>query len=256
MLDRAPACRHAASLLGGGAGVHPAGSGDRPGIGVGVRQAWHPPAGEGLLYGLKPVLLAIVATAVISFGRVSAGDAARRPDRHRRGGRWGWLVGLHELLVLGLACAAHGHRGAWWERARAIGPARSGLGMLGLGERVTQADLPVLFAVFLKAGALLFGSRLRAARLSAWRPGRPTRLAHRPAAAGCGGGRAGDAGPLFTTATFIGYLLAGVPRRRGGDGGHLPAGVLRVGSDRVDTPGGCGSAADRRTAGRRERGAR
>jgi chromate transporter len=164
------------------------------------------PTGEGLLYGLKPVMLAIVAAAILSFGRVSA--ATPLTVFIAIAAALGWLAGLHELLVLGLGALLMAALRVGGARVRAVMPV--GLGLLGLGERAGQVDLPVLFAVFLKAGALLFGSGyVLLAYLRGDLVERLGWLTDQQLIDAVAIGQV-TPGPLFTTATFIGYLLAGV----------------------------------------------
>jgi chromate transporter len=164
------------------------------------------PAVEGLLYGLKPVLLAIVAAAVISFGRVAAASLATAAVAVAAG--VGWLAGLHELLVLALAALAM----AGLRLSGSLGAiVPVGLGLAGLGARATTVELPVLFAVFLKAGGLLFGSGyVLLAYLRGDLVERLGWLTDQQLLDAVAIGQV-TPGPLFTTATFIGYLLAGVP---------------------------------------------
>ncbi|HEY7847883.1 MAG TPA: chromate efflux transporter [Candidatus Limnocylindria bacterium] len=164
------------------------------------------PAVEGLLYGLKPVLLAIVAAAVISFGRVAAASLATAAVAVAAG--VGWLAGLHELLVLALAALAM----AGLRLSGSLGAiVPLGLGLAGVGARATAVELPVLFAVFLKAGGLLFGSGyVLLAYLRGDLVERLGWLTDQQLLDAVAIGQV-TPGPLFTTATFIGYLLAGVP---------------------------------------------
>jgi chromate transporter len=93
-------------------------------------------------------------------------------------------------------------------RAPALVPA--GAAVLGLGERAVPVDLPVLFAVFLKAGALLFGSGyLLLAYLRGDLVERLGWLTDQQLLDAVAIGQV-TPGPLFTTATFVGYLLAGI----------------------------------------------
>ena len=164
------------------------------------------PAGEGLLYGLKPVLLAIVAAAILSFGRVSA--ATPLSAAIAVAAAIGWVAGLHELLVLALAATLMAAIRLWGLRVPTLIPA--GLGLVGLGERASPVDLPTLFAVFLKAGALLFGSGyLLLAYLRGDLVERLGWLTDQQLLDAVAIGQV-TPGPLFTTATFVGYLLAGV----------------------------------------------
>jgi chromate transporter len=164
------------------------------------------PAGAGLLYGVKPVVLAIVAAALISFGRVAVGTPLAAILAMAAG--VGWALGLHELLVLALA--------AMLMAALRLRPAGSisavplGAGLVGIGERLSGVDLPVLFGVFLKAGGLLFGSGyVLLAYLRGDLVERLGWLTDKQLLDAVAIGQV-TPGPLFTTATFIGYLLAGV----------------------------------------------
>jgi chromate transporter len=164
------------------------------------------PAGVGLLYGLKPVLLAVVAAAILGFGRVSAATPLSAMIAVAAG--LGWLAGLHELLVLATAALVMATIRLRSSRLGAGVPA--GISLLGLGDRVAQVDLPILFAVFLKAGALLFGSGyVLLAYLRGDLVERLRWLTDQQLLDAVAIGQV-TPGPLFTTATFIGYLLAGV----------------------------------------------
>lgn len=164
------------------------------------------PAGEGLLYGLKPVLLAVVAAAILSFGRVAA--ATPLSAIVAVGAGLAWLAGLHELLVLATAALVMATIRVGSSRLSVGVPA--GISLLGLGDRVAPVDLPILFAVFIKAGALLFGSGyVLLAYLRGDLVERLGWLTDQQLLDAVAMGQV-TPGPLFTTATFIGYLLAGV----------------------------------------------
>ena len=163
------------------------------------------PAGEALLYGIAPVIVAIVVAAVIAFART----ALRSP--------------LTIALARGGGAAVAGRR----ERDRAAGGRRRGRGRRparrrahrwprslapltagGGGGRSTSLTLG---GVFLKAGALLYGSGY--VLIAFLRGDLVERLGWLTDAQLLDAVAIGQVtpGPLFTTATFIGYVLAGVP---------------------------------------------
>jgi chromate transporter len=170
------------------------------------------PAVEGLLYGIKPVVVAIVVWALAGLlrtaikGRLTALVATVALALY--------LLGVNELLVLaagGLVVMAAGTRHVWLPRRGS-----SGLVLVPLlvGPRLpdpTGGRLTELFLTFLKIGSVLYGSgyvllaflegdfvrRLgwitRDQLLDAISIGQLT------------------PGPVFTTATFIGYVIAALP---------------------------------------------
>ncbi len=116
------------------------------------------PEAEGLLYGVKPVIIAVVLQALWGLGRsalknrglVVAGLAALALS----------AAGVHELAVLfGIGSAVALSRGLAVRRASAIGFAPT-LPALGISAAVAVQpfQLSTLLLVFLKVGAVLYGS--------------------------------------------------------------------------------------------------
>ena len=171
------------------------------------------PTAEALLYGIQPVVIAIVAQAVWGLGRTAlrswllalvAGAAFA-----------GYFLGAHELLLL----FGGGLLVMLLRNARQLGAAASGaaawpLGTVGIVAAL-QSAVPVtltgLFLNFLKIGAVLYGSGyvLVAFLQSEF----VERLGWISSAQLLDAVAIGQftPGPVFTTATFIGYLVAGVP---------------------------------------------
>lgn len=180
------------------------------------------PAAAGLLYGVKPVVIAVVLQALWGLGHAAVKS------------RWllvlgaasvaAAALGVHELLVLAGAlvlavawqpAARAGARGA----AGAFGVAVSaragsvGASAAAAGAAVGPAALGLwpLFGVFLKVGAVLFGSGY--VLLAFLRADLVTRLhwlSERQLLDAVAVGQV-TPGPVFTTATFVGYVLRGVP---------------------------------------------
>jgi chromate transporter len=166
-------------------------------------------AAEGALYGIKAVIIAIVAQALIAFGRTAI--------------KTRWLLGLAVvaaaavalrappiavLVAAGVLCAAI--RATQGRDARASWLCAPG----AFGASFLAAPMPVLaklFLVFLKIGAIVFGSGyvllafLRADLVEQTRWITESQLVDAVAVGQF------TPGPVFTTATFLGYRVAGVP---------------------------------------------
>jgi chromate transporter len=171
------------------------------------------PQGEALLYGIKPVIIAIVLQALFRLGKtamkgpllVVAGIAALAL----------YLLGVNELVILfglGLLVAlVQFARGDGDFSAKALLPF-AGLGGLPLVvSQLVPVSLGQLFLVFLKVGALLYGSGY--VLLAFLRNDLVLRLGWLTDQQLLDAVAIGQftPGPVFTTATFVGYVLAGIP---------------------------------------------
>jgi chromate transporter len=164
------------------------------------------PQAQGLLYGIKPVVLAIVFQALWNLGRT----AFRSPLLAGLGllALAGSFLGLHPLVVLlgaGLASA-----GGFWART-GRGPGALWLPLALGAAGIPSVGLAGLFLAFLKFGSVVFGSGyvllafLKADLVDRWHWLTQAQLLDAIAVGQI------TPGPVFTTATFIGYLLRGCP---------------------------------------------
>jgi len=160
------------------------------------------PQVQGLLWGAKPVVIAVVAQALWSLGRTAL--------------RSGWLIliaaaslaaalaGANELVILaaaGVAAAA--------ASAGKAGRVSAGALFAAAPAAAAPFTLTGLLLFFLKVGSVLFGSGyvlvafLRADLVVRWHWLTESQLLDAVAAGQI------TPGPVFTTATFIGYVLGG-----------------------------------------------
>ncbi|AFE08347.1 chromate transporter [Corallococcus coralloides DSM 2259] len=178
-----------------------------------VRFGTLPQAGA-LLYGVKPVILAVVLQALGSLGKTALTTWPRTAVAI--GAAVASALGANELLILAVA----GGSLAAWSHFRSSPESRSALTLTPFvldGVTVMAATAPVpaslggLFLFFLKVGSVLFGSGyvllafLRADLVERWGWLTEAQLLDAVAVGQF------TPGPVFTTATFIGYLVGGTP---------------------------------------------
>lgn len=165
------------------------------------------PTGEALMGGIAPVVAAIVAVAVAKLGL----STLRSPLTTAVGVSALGLavVGMNELLVL--------FGGAALVMAVRLRPRRAGSPLMVLPPMAIEAltdpglDLPRLFWTFVKIGSVLYGGGY--VLLTFLRADFVDRLGVLTDQQLLDAVAIGQftPGPLFTTATFVGYLLAGFP---------------------------------------------
>ena len=174
------------------------------------------PAALGVLAGVKPVVIAVVLQALWGLGR----SALKSPALVALAAAAvvALALGVHELLVLlGAAYAAGAIRlivrspGTTTTPALLpFGPMLAGAGAAA-GAATATAPLWVLFATFAKIGAVLFGSGyVLLAFLRADFVGRLGWLTERQLLDAVAVGQI-TPGPVFTTATFVGFVTNGWP---------------------------------------------
>jgi len=173
------------------------------------------PQVSGVLYGVKPIVIALIVQAVFKLARSAVKST--------------WLAVVAALAVLSTALGADqlavlAGGGAltglsWLRSGRQRSSASSvlvigGTGLTGVAAGsgvVVPVGLTALFLVFLKIGAILFGGGyVLVALIRSNLVARLGWISERQLLDAIAMGQV-TPGPLSTTATFIGYLLAGVP---------------------------------------------
>jgi chromate transporter len=161
-----------------------------------------------ILYGVKPVILAIVVQALLGL----TPNAARSwPLRFLAAvAAMANAIGMHELVVLfgagALMVIGRALRKGSGVSLRGVVPV---LPAVGLPAAASVVTLPGVFWVFCKTGAVLFGSGY--VLLAFLRADLVERLHWMTESQLIDAVAVGQVtpGPVFTTATFIGYLLGG-----------------------------------------------
>lgn len=169
------------------------------------------PAAAGVLYGVKPVVIAVIAQALWRLGRSAVKTASLA--LLAAAALVASLYGVDPLWVMAAAgvLAALAWRLSTGRRLPGIGPAALAGAPVAAGTAAAQFGLWPLFWVFLKIGAVLFGSGyVLLAFLRADLVDRLGWLSERQLLDAVAVGQV-TPGPLFTTATFIGYLLGRGP---------------------------------------------
>src|SRR5215213_17462 len=175
--------------------------------------------GESLLYGIQPVVIAVVAQALWGLVRTALTGPLLLVVGMAATGLY--LFGFNELVILfGSALFVLITRSVQRMSARQLGAALaapfSGLPLTDLPVPLLQAapvpvSLMTLFLTFLKIGAVLYGSGY--VLLAFLRNDFVERLGWRTDQQLLNAVASGQVtpSPVFTTATFVGYLVAGVP---------------------------------------------
>lgn len=165
------------------------------------------PAALALLAGVQPVVVAVVAHALLGLGR-----AALRCWQTLLIAVCGMMLALAGVNEVGLLVA--GAAAGWWllgSPQLRVPPAAVLLLPAVAAATALPFALPLLFLVFLKIGAVLYGSGyVLLAFLRADLVARLGWLTERQLLDAVAAGQL-TPGPLFTSATFIGYLLGGFP---------------------------------------------
>jgi chromate transporter len=171
------------------------------------------PAVVDLRYGILPVIIAIVVQALWTLARTACKDLALTGLACAAAALWLW--GVNELVLLGAGALL----GALWRNRHRLIARSSGtdlttvlLAAVGLATSTPGDDVALgrLFLVFLKVGALLWGSGY--VLLAVLEQDLVERLGWLTSTQLLDAVAVGQMtpGPLFTTATFVGYQIDGI----------------------------------------------
>jgi chromate transporter len=171
-----------------------------------------------LLYGMAPVVIAVIAHAMVKLARTAFTDAP------------GWLIGsaafvasavglltsialLSPLVILlaGALATLAIRRPRLSGRLPAVLVAPvGGAGAAGVASGAAALGLGAIFAMFLKLGVVVFGSGYVLVAFLGSELVTPGYITQQELLDAIAIGQL-TPGPVFTAATFIGYLLAGIP---------------------------------------------
>jgi chromate transporter len=170
------------------------------------------PQAEWLLYGIKPVIIAIIMQALVNFGKKVAKDYLTIIATVMA--MIGYLLRFNEILLL-ITLALLVMLGKYWQNKGQINPMllvpfTSVFAQVDqTTNTITSANSLKLFLFFLKIGSVLYGSGyvllafLQKNLVEDYQWLTSQQLLDAVAIGQL------TPGPLFTTATFIGYLIAG-----------------------------------------------